>query len=123
MSGSSASAIARTAASSSPRAAESVVASRAVVPWLAWNRAARTHSCGSPLMKCAPPPPWTWRSTKPGARTWPARSSVRSAAGGGPSATASTRPPVTATHVPAGSSAGVNTRAPLSRRSALIASA
>ena len=83
-----------------------------VVPWRRWKAMASAVSAGSPVITVLPPPPWTWRSTKPGTNQLPPRSVAPVPAGGSP-ATTSTISPWSMTTWPGSSTpAGVTTRAP-----------
>ena len=51
-----------------------VEATRVVVPWVRWVWMPLRMSSAVPEVKEAPPPPWLWRSTKPGTSQWPVTS-------------------------------------------------
>src|SRR6266508_4418787 len=86
------------------RGAVTRLASVVVVPRRRWNATARAASSGFALRNDAPPPPWTWMSTKPGTTVSPVDVP--------PGPTAAMRSPATSTHPGSRTRVGVTIRAP-----------
>ena len=79
-----------------------------VVPWARWVSATTAAASAVPRSNDAPPPPCTWRSTKPGTTVASPRS-TSGARGGAPSPTSTMRSPSRSSHPGARTRAGVTT--------------